>query len=54
MKTAQKLSSIRQSEIFDSFNAVELGRLLGILEEMELPKHTSFFLRACLLTQSFS
>jgi CRP/FNR family cyclic AMP-dependent transcriptional regulator len=43
MKTAQKLSTIRSSEIFDSFNAVELGRLLGILEEMELPKHHVIF-----------
>ncbi len=43
MKTAQKLSSIKQSEIFESFSAVELGRLLGILEEMELPKHHVIF-----------
>jgi CRP/FNR family transcriptional regulator len=43
MKTAPKLFSLRQSEIFDSFNAVEVGRLLGILEEQELPKHHVLF-----------
>lgn len=43
MKTAQKLFSLRQSEIFESFNPVELGRLLGILEELELPKHHMLF-----------
>jgi CRP/FNR family transcriptional regulator, cyclic AMP receptor protein len=43
MKTAQKLFSLRHSEIFESFNAVELGRLLGILEELELPKHHVIF-----------
>jgi CRP/FNR family transcriptional regulator len=43
MKTAQKLSGIRGSEIFDSFNTTELGRLLCILEELELPKHHVIF-----------
>ncbi len=43
MKTAPKLFSLRQSEIFESFNPVELGRLLGILEELELPKHHVIF-----------
>jgi CRP/FNR family transcriptional regulator len=43
MKSAQKLFSIRHSEIFESFNPVELGRLLGILEELELPKHHVIF-----------
>jgi CRP/FNR family transcriptional regulator len=43
MKAAPKLFSLRQSEIFESFNAVELGRLLGILEELELPKHHMLF-----------
>jgi len=43
MKTAQKLFSLRHSEIFESFNPVELGRLLGILEELELPKHHILF-----------
>src|SRR5215472_6946156 len=43
MKAAPKLFSIKQSEIFDSFNPVELGRLLGILEELELPKHHMLF-----------
>lgn len=43
MKAAQKLFSLRHSEIFESFNPVELGRLLGILEELELPKHHIIF-----------
>jgi CRP/FNR family transcriptional regulator len=43
MKPAQKLFSLRHSEIFESFNPVELGRLLGILEELELPKHHVIF-----------
>ncbi|MBK7838980.1 MAG: hypothetical protein IPJ49_15175 [Candidatus Obscuribacter sp.] len=43
MKAAQRLFSLRQAEIFESFNPVELGRLLGILEELELPKHHQIF-----------
>ncbi|HIA53990.1 MAG TPA: Crp/Fnr family transcriptional regulator [Candidatus Melainabacteria bacterium] len=43
MKPAPKLFSIRQSDLFESFNPVELGRLLGILEELELPKHHMVF-----------
>ena len=43
MKSAQKLVSLRQSEVFDSFNPLELGRLLGVLEELELPKHHVIF-----------
>ncbi|PZM86186.1 MAG: hypothetical protein DKT66_01970 [Candidatus Melainabacteria bacterium] len=43
MKSAPKLFSIRQSDLFESFNPVELGRLLGILEELELPKHHMVF-----------
>lgn len=43
MKSAQRLFSLRQSELFESFNPVELGRLLGILEEQELPKHHMLF-----------
>ncbi|MDR3614532.1 MAG: Crp/Fnr family transcriptional regulator [Candidatus Obscuribacterales bacterium] len=43
MKTAQKLFSLRQSEIFESFNPVELARLLGILEEIEVPKHHTLY-----------
>ncbi len=43
MKAASKLFSFRQSEIFDSFNPVELGKLMGIFEELELPKHHVLF-----------
>ncbi|MBX3075892.1 Crp/Fnr family transcriptional regulator [Candidatus Obscuribacterales bacterium] len=43
MKTAQRLFSLRQSDLFESFNPVELGRLLGILEEQEVPKHHMLF-----------
>jgi len=43
MKAAPKAFSIRQSDLFESFNPVELGRLLGILEELELPKHHMVF-----------
>jgi CRP/FNR family transcriptional regulator, cyclic AMP receptor protein len=39
MKSAPKLFSLKQSEIFESLNAVEMARLLGIFEEMTLPKH---------------
>ena len=42
-KTAKKLFTLRKSEIFESFSALELGKLLGILEEMELPKHNVLF-----------
>ncbi len=42
-RTPAKLSVLRQSEIFDSFNAMEMARLLGIVEEMELPKHHIVF-----------
>lgn len=43
MKAAPKLFTLRQSDLFESFSAVELGRLLGILEELELPKHHVIF-----------
>ena len=43
MKAIPRLFSLRQSEIFESFNPVELGRLLGILEELELPRHHILF-----------
>ena len=43
MKSGPKLFSFRQSEIFDSFNPVELGKLMGIFEELELPKHHVLF-----------
>jgi CRP/FNR family transcriptional regulator len=43
MKTVPKPFNLKQSEIFESFNPVELGRLLGILEELELPKHHVLF-----------
>jgi CRP/FNR family transcriptional regulator, cyclic AMP receptor protein len=43
MRTAQKLFSLKQNEIFDCFNPVEMGRLLGVVEEMELPKNHVLF-----------
>ncbi len=43
MKSVPKLFSLRQSEIFESFNPVELGKLMGIFEELELPKHHMIF-----------
>ncbi len=43
MKSAPKLFSLKQSEIFESFNAVEMAKLLGIFEEMTLPKHHVIF-----------
>lgn len=43
VKNAQKLSGLRQSEIFESFNPIEMARLLGIVEEMELPRHHLIF-----------
>jgi len=43
MRTAQKLSGLTHAEIFESFNPVEMGRLLGVVEEMEFPKHQLVF-----------
>lgn len=43
MKPAPKLFRLAESEIFDSFNAIEIGRLLGILEKHDLPKHHVLF-----------
>lgn len=41
--TAHKLFGLKESEIFESFNPVEMGQLLGIVEEIELPKHSQIF-----------
>lgn len=43
MKATPKLTTIRQSDMFESFTALEFGRLQGLLEEMELPKHHMLF-----------
>jgi CRP/FNR family transcriptional regulator len=43
MRAAAKFLSLKQSEIFESFNPMEMGRLLGIAEELELPKHHVIF-----------
>jgi len=43
MRTAQKIFTLKQAEIFESFNPMEMGRLLGIVEEMELPKNHLVF-----------
>lgn len=43
MRATPKLSGLRSSEIFESFNHIEMARLLGIVEEMELPKHHVIF-----------
>lgn len=43
MKTAQKMSTLKHSEVFEPFNSLELGRLQGILEELTLPKHHMIF-----------
>jgi CRP/FNR family transcriptional regulator len=43
MRTAQKLFGLKQAEIFESFNPVDMGRLLGVVEELELPKHHVIF-----------
>ena len=43
LSTAQKLTSLRQSEIFDSFNPVEMARLMGYVEEVDLPRHHVIF-----------
>lgn len=43
MRAAQKILSLKQSDIFESFNPVEMGRLLGVVEEQDLPKHHVIF-----------
>ncbi len=43
MRAAQKLFNLKQSDIFESFNPMEMGRLLGVVEELELPKHHVIF-----------
>lgn len=43
MRKAQNLFSLKESEIFESFNPVEMARLMGIAEEQELPKHHMIF-----------
>ena len=43
MRSTAKFLSLKQSEIFESFSPMEMGRLLGIAEEQELPKHHIIF-----------
>jgi hypothetical protein len=43
LRSAQKVSGLRQSEIFESFDAIEMARLMGIVEELELPRHHLIF-----------
>lgn len=43
LRSAQKVSGLRQSEIFESFDAIEMARLIGIVEELELPRHHLIF-----------
>jgi CRP/FNR family transcriptional regulator len=43
LRTAQKSSGLRQSEIFEGFDAIEMARLMGIVEELELPRHHLIF-----------
>ncbi len=43
MMASQKNFSLRQSDIFESFNPIEMGRLLGVVEEQDLPKHYMIF-----------
>lgn len=38
VRSAQRLSGLRQNEIFDSFNAMDMARLMGVVEEVELPR----------------
>jgi CRP/FNR family cyclic AMP-dependent transcriptional regulator len=43
LRSAQKNAGLRSSEIFESFDAIEMARLMGIVEEMELPRHHLIF-----------
>lgn len=43
VRTAQRMSSLRQNEIFDSFNPIEMARLMGVVEELEYPRHHVIF-----------
>lgn len=43
LRTSPRGAGLRQSEIFESFNAIEMARLLGIVEELDVPKHHVIF-----------
>ncbi len=43
MRSAQKLFALKQSEIFECFNPVEMARLLGVIEELEVPRNHLLF-----------
>lgn len=43
MRAAHKLFSLKHSDIFESFNPVEMGKLLDVVEELDLPKHHQVF-----------
>jgi CRP/FNR family cyclic AMP-dependent transcriptional regulator len=42
-RAAQRLAGLRSNEIFESFSAMEMARLMGIVEEQELPRHHVIF-----------
>lgn len=41
--SAQKASGLQNSEIFESFNSIEMARLMGIVEECAFPRHHLLF-----------
>jgi CRP/FNR family transcriptional regulator, cyclic AMP receptor protein len=43
VRSGATASGLRQSEIFESFTPIEMARLLGIVEELELPRHHVIF-----------
>lgn len=43
MVAQRKVSALPRSEIFDSLNPSEVSRLLGMMEQIELPRHHQIF-----------
>jgi CRP/FNR family transcriptional regulator, cyclic AMP receptor protein len=43
MKQPPKTQAMKQSDLFDSFNPLEMNKIVGMAEEIELPKHQFLF-----------
>lgn len=43
MKQPPKTQAMKQSDLFDSFNPLEMNKIVGMAEEIELPKHQMLF-----------
>ena len=43
VRSGQRLAGLRQSEMFESFSSIEMARVMGVVEELELPRHHIIF-----------